>query len=106
MALLTKAYDATGPGISQTPRFRYGVQHRTESHGFFTSPTESEFSEHYDTKPSIRSVPHPRKMDYQSDGCRNWDEERVAEWLRSINCSQYVELFLGTSCECQEVCLC
>lgn len=25
---------------------------------------------------------------------RNWDEERVAEWLRSINCSQYVSLFL------------
>lgn len=24
---------------------------------------------------------------------RNWDEERVAEWLRSINCSQYVQLF-------------
>lgn len=26
---------------------------------------------------------------------RNWDEERVAEWLRSINCSQYVNLFLS-----------
>jgi mitogen-activated protein kinase kinase kinase len=25
---------------------------------------------------------------------RTWDEERVAEWLRSINCSQYVSLFL------------
>lgn len=25
---------------------------------------------------------------------RNWDEERVAEWLRSINCSQYVSLFI------------
>jgi mitogen-activated protein kinase kinase kinase len=24
---------------------------------------------------------------------RNWDEERVAEWLRSINCSQYVSVF-------------
>jgi mitogen-activated protein kinase kinase kinase len=25
---------------------------------------------------------------------RIWEEERVAEWLRSINCSQYVSLFL------------
>lgn len=25
---------------------------------------------------------------------RSWDEERVAEWLRSISCAQYVTLFL------------
>jgi mitogen-activated protein kinase kinase kinase len=29
-----------------------------------------------------------------TNDCRTWDEERVAEWLRSINCSQYVTLFL------------
>jgi hypothetical protein len=53
-ALLSKApYDTSGMGQS---RFRYGVQHRTENHGFFASPTESEFSEHYDSKPSVRSV--------------------------------------------------
>lgn len=23
----------------------------------------------------------------------DWDEVRVAEWLKSINCSQYVEIF-------------
>ncbi|KAJ9649275.1 ATP binding [Coniosporium apollinis] len=57
----------------------YRVQHATASsnHGYYTSPTESEFSENFDTPDSVR----------------NWNEERVAEWLRSINCSQYVELF-------------
>jgi mitogen-activated protein kinase kinase kinase len=44
---------------------------------FFASPTESEFADHVDSSGSVRS----------------WDEERVAEWLRSINCSQYIELF-------------
>lgn len=26
---------------------------------------------------------------------RNWDEKRVGEWLRSINCAQYEQLFRG-----------
>lgn len=47
--------------------------------GVFTSPTESEFSESY--KDSAR------------DTVQDWDEARVGEWLRSINCGQYVELF-------------
>jgi mitogen-activated protein kinase kinase kinase len=25
--------------------------------------------------------------------CRHWDEDKVADWLKRINCSQYVELF-------------
>ncbi|KAI9818486.1 MAG: ATP binding [Pycnora praestabilis] len=41
------------------------------------SPTESEFSEVYDDPDSVR----------------NWDERQVAEWLRSVNCGQYVDLF-------------
>ncbi|KAK3052116.1 ATP binding [Extremus antarcticus] len=44
----------------------------------FTSPTESEFSE---------SFADPR------DGVQDWDEARVCDWLRSINCGQYVEIF-------------
>jgi mitogen-activated protein kinase kinase kinase len=24
---------------------------------------------------------------------RHWDEDKVASWLKEINCSQYVELF-------------
>ncbi|KAK5093252.1 ATP binding, partial [Cryomyces antarcticus] len=46
-------------------------------HGVFASPTESEFSETSGAHGSVR----------------DWDEERVGAWLRSINCSQYVELF-------------
>ncbi|KAL9002927.1 MAG: hypothetical protein Q9188_004182 [Gyalolechia gomerana] len=57
--------------------------HRTpvigSSHnGPFASPTESEFSEGYE--PSETAV-------------RSWDEKRVCEWLRSINCVQYEHLF-------------
>lgn len=40
------------------------------------SPSESEFSEH-DTQ----------------DAIRRWDEVKVGEWLRQINCAQYVDLF-------------
>lgn len=48
------------------------------THGLFTSPTESEFSESYkDPKESVI----------------DWDEARVADWLRSINCSEYVDIF-------------
>ncbi|KAK6506838.1 ATP binding [Arthrobotrys musiformis] len=41
------------------------------------SPTNSEFSEHYN---------HP-------DDVRNWDELRVGEWLGTINCGQYEGIF-------------
>ncbi|KAK5175182.1 ATP binding [Saxophila tyrrhenica] len=44
----------------------------------FTSPTESEFSE---------------SLADQRDGVQDWDEARVCDWLRSINCGQYVEIF-------------
>lgn len=42
----------------------------------FSSPTESEFSEADG-----------------SDATRNWDEEQVGTWLRSIKCQQYEKLF-------------
>lgn len=47
--------------------------------GAFLSPTESEFSQGDDGPESIRS----------------WDEKRVGEWLRSISCAQYEQLFKG-----------
>lgn len=28
---------------------------------------------------------------------RHWDEDKVGEWLKRINCAQYVELFKRTS---------
>lgn len=43
----------------------------------FTSPTESEFSEARDGLDAVRA----------------WDEKKVAEWLQSIRCSQYENLF-------------
>lgn len=43
------------------------------------SPTSSEFSD----GPGA------------SDDIRNWDERRVGEWLRSINCQKYLNVFLG-----------
>ncbi|KAF1993355.1 Pkinase-domain-containing protein [Amniculicola lignicola CBS 123094] len=46
-------------------------------HAFFASPTESEFSELYDAPDSVR----------------HWDEDKVGDWLKRINCVQYVELF-------------
>lgn len=46
----------------------------------FTSPTESEFSEAY----------HDTTI---KDSVADWDEARVGDWLRTINCGQYIELF-------------
>lgn len=66
---------------SQYPTSQYAAPYRVSSarehHGFFASPTESEFSEHFESPSSVKT----------------WDEDRVADWLRSINCAQYVALF-------------
>jgi len=43
----------------------------------FASPTESEFSD---------SIDGP-------DSAKNWDEERVCDWLHTINCGHYEKLF-------------
>jgi mitogen-activated protein kinase kinase kinase len=76
MALLSK---------TPYPTSQYAAAYRMaaprEHHGFFASPTESEFADHLDSSASVRG----------------WDEERVAEWLRSINCSQYIELFTANN---------
>ncbi|KAF2400288.1 Pkinase-domain-containing protein [Trichodelitschia bisporula] len=80
MALLTRKLPYNGPTSQYTPNISsYRVQPPSQHHGFFASPTESEFSENFDTPNVVR---------------RNWDEGMVAEWLRSINCSQYVDLFV------------
>jgi len=42
----------------------------------FASPTESEFSD----------VEGP-------ESAKHWDEERVCDWLRSVNCAEYEKLF-------------
>ena len=66
--------------------YRKPVSNTTSSadiahNGTFLSPTESEFSQGDDGQDSIRS----------------WDEKKVGEWLRSINCAQYEQLFKGSS---------
>lgn len=42
----------------------------------FASPTESEFTD----------IDGP-------DTAKNWDEEQVCDWLRSVNCGDYEKLF-------------
>jgi mitogen-activated protein kinase kinase kinase len=75
-----------GGGSSSQPSAQYNPSvssyrtHATaarQEHAFFASPTESEFSEIYDAPDSVR----------------HWDEDKVGDWLKRINCTQYVELF-------------
>ncbi|OQO08316.1 hypothetical protein B0A48_06186 [Cryoendolithus antarcticus] len=49
------------------------------NHNVFTSPTESEFSESY--------------RESTGEAVQDWDEVRVGEWLKSIDCAHYVDLF-------------
>lgn len=71
---------AAAPANAHAQRMRQPPppQQPANGHHVFTSPTESEFSEsHKDARDSVA----------------HWDEMRVCEWLRSINCSQYVDIF-------------
>lgn len=49
--------------------------------GIFTSPTDSEFSQKSDGLGPIRS----------------WDEKQVADWLHTIKCGQYEQLFVSNN---------
>jgi mitogen-activated protein kinase kinase kinase len=73
MAMLSKPY----PTSQYAATYRM-PQNREQHHGFFASPTESEFSDHFDRTPS---------------SVKTWDESRVAEWLKTINCGQYIDIF-------------
>ncbi|KAI9819657.1 MAG: ATP binding [Phylliscum demangeonii] len=69
-------------GASQQPAMQsmasiLSGRHSKLAHGGFNSPTESGFSVCFDGDERIRL----------------WDEKRVGEWLRSINCGQYEQLF-------------
>lgn len=48
----------------------------SNSHSF-ASPTESQFSDGV----------------HEPDSARNWDEERVVDWLHTVNCGNYEKLF-------------
>ena len=45
----------------------------------FLSPTESEFS----------------VVESDGESIKGWDERKVGEWLKAINCGQYEQLFKG-----------
>ncbi|OAK98051.1 MAP kinase-like protein [Phaeosphaeriaceae sp. SRC1lsM3a] len=62
---------------SSISSYRNHASNTRSDHTMFASPTESEFSEIYDAP----------------DAVRHWDEDKVADWLKRINCSQYVDLF-------------
>ncbi|KAF1951122.1 MAP kinase-like protein [Byssothecium circinans] len=57
------------------------------------SPTESEFSEAYDAPDAIRYGKIRQQACQSANVCRHWDENKVGDWLKRINCAQYVELF-------------
>ena len=70
----------------------------------FLSPTESEFSEPGDGQDPIRYAIYPKETGRGSKEPvlimthgSSWDEKRVGEWLRTINCAQYEQLFKGKS---------
>src|SRR5277367_955270 len=87
MALLAAkpAYSSHMGGSSQTTLRRYPESERmthlaapsSAYEDLFTSPTESEFSEISEGLDSIRS----------------WDEKKVGDWLHTIRCGQYEQLF-------------
>lgn len=71
---------------NSTPNTMSTANHYRVPAGVFTSPTESEFSESYKDPSSTSSTA-------LRESVQAWDEARVGDWLRSINCGQYVELF-------------
>ncbi len=66
--------------VASTPQTAYPPSRRAPvapvSNQSFASPTESEFSD----------ADNP-------DAVKNWDEEQVCEYLRSIKCGDYEKLF-------------
>ncbi|KAF2190667.1 protein kinase byr2 [Zopfia rhizophila CBS 207.26] len=73
-----------GPSSQSSAQYNSSVStyrnHSTAArseHALYASPTESVFSEIYDAP----------------DAIKHWDEDKVGEWLKRINCSQYIELF-------------
>ncbi|KAK5704853.1 ATP binding [Elasticomyces elasticus] len=82
-AFPTPTYTTNSTSTMNLPRTATAQQNQTH---VFTSPTESEFS---DTYRSTTTTSDP-----SSAAIETWDESKVADWLRSINCAQYIPLFL------------
>ncbi|KAF2872918.1 hypothetical protein BDV95DRAFT_360524 [Massariosphaeria phaeospora] len=71
------ASQSTGQYSSSLSGYRNHTSSTRADHSMFASPTESDFSDMYDAP----------------DAVRHWEEDKVGDWLASINCAQYVELF-------------
>ncbi|KAJ4368873.1 ATP binding [Neocucurbitaria cava] len=71
------ASQSSGQYNSSAANYRNMASNARIDHSMFASPTESEFSEIYDAP----------------DAVRHWDEDKVSDWLKRINCAQYVDLF-------------
>ncbi|KAK5690100.1 ATP binding [Elasticomyces elasticus] len=82
-AFPTPTYTTSSTSTMNLPRTATNQTH------VFTSPTESEFSDTYRST----STSHPPTSP-SSAAIETWDESRVADWLRTINCAQYIPLFL------------
>jgi hypothetical protein len=41
-------------------------------------------------------LPPPAKAVRHANPHRHWDEDKVVDWLKRINCAQYIELFKRT----------
>lgn len=77
--------------------YRTHASSTRSDHTMFASPTESEFSEVYDAPDAVRYVDTTIYcMRHLLMAHRHWDEDKVSDWLKRINCPQYVELFKRT----------
>lgn len=47
----------------------------------------------YDAPDAIRYATPSLGPVYEANSSRHWDEDKVGDWLKRINCAQYVDLF-------------
>lgn len=87
----TSQYNAT------MNNYRTHATNARADQSMFVSPTESEFSEIYDAPDAVRYAAPTVLTGEGADWHRNWDEDKVIDWLKRINCAQYIELFRRTS---------
>jgi mitogen-activated protein kinase kinase kinase len=78
---------------SSISNYRSHASNARADHSMFASPTESEFSEIYDAPDAVRYASLEVLYSDCANMGRHWDEDKVSEWLKRINCSQYVDLF-------------
>jgi len=76
-AVMSKSSYAAPHSLTSHRQHAVAASHKYST--AFSSPTDSEFSVGYEDPDSVR----------------NWDEDRVVEWLKSINAGHYADRFRG-----------